>query len=254
MQTATCIQDPDEFSKIAMNPYVVNQSDSLPLNVTSVPSSNFGLPNCTSDNQLIALNQYNGKNSEYKVVFDKTGLVEKGLLSTCPKLKPMHAGSNKYCIDHGVKHSKIESSIAVVCGKPTTCIRTCCSSGTYYSNGQCLKYEKQPEKWRVQFTDDPNATYEEIFGHPCKVMYQQILEKHDVEFKSNGQILLDMTNYKSTQYCLNNLEKGNEYTKELWVCVDEDQDGPLKSWQETIDFTLVLCKCRALLAPRNQIR
>ena len=85
MQTATCIQDPDEFSKIAMNPYVVNQSDSLPLNVTSVPSSNFGLPNCTSDNQLIALKQYNGKNSEYKVVFDKTGQKELGLVSTCPK-------------------------------------------------------------------------------------------------------------------------------------------------------------------------
>ena len=240
METATCIQDPDDFSKIAMNPFVVNQSDtdSLPLNVTSVPSSNFGLPNCTSDNHLIALKPYNGiLNSEYTVYLDQTGQNELGLLRTCPR-EELYAGLDKYCIDHGVKHSKIESSIAVVCGKPTTCIRTCCPSGKYYSNGQCLKYEKQPEKWRVQFTDDPNATYEEIFGHPCKVMYPQILEEHDVEFKSNGQILLDMTNYKYTQYCLNNLENGNEYTKELWVC-DHDQDGPLKSWQETIDFTLV---------------
>ena len=47
--------------------------------------------------KLIALKQYNGKNSEYKVVFDKTGQKELGLVSTCPKLKPMHAGSEKYC-------------------------------------------------------------------------------------------------------------------------------------------------------------
>ena len=239
METETCIQDPDGFSKFAMNP--IAQSGGLPLNVTSVPSSKFGLPKCTGDDQLIALKPYDGMNSEYKIVFDKTEEKELGLVITCPKLDPMPAGKDKYCLDHGVKQSKIESSIAVVCGKPTTCIRTCCPAGEYWSKGQrqCMKYENQPEKWRVQFTDDPNATYEEIFGHPCKVMIQQILEEHEVEFNSDGQIRLDMTNYKYTQYCLNNVEKGTEYTKELWVCDVEDQDGPLKSWQNAIDFTLV---------------
>ena len=234
IETASCIQDPDGFQKIAINPYIVN----LHLNVTSVPSSKFGLPKCTGDDQLIALKPYDGMNSEYKIVFDKTEEKELGLLSTCPKDR-MPAGKENYCLDHGVKQSEIESSIAVVCGKPTTCIRTCCPAGEYWSKGQCMKYENQPEKWRVQFTDDPNATYEEILGHPCKVMIQQILEEHEVEFNCDGQIRLDMTNYKYTQYCLNNVEKGTEYTKELWVCDVEDQDGPLKSWQNAIDFTLV---------------
>ena len=233
METATCIQDPKEFSKIAMNPSVVN-FDNLPLNVTSVPLSKFGLPKCNGDNQLIVLKPYNGiMNSEYTVVFDKT---EMGLLRTCPQ-KGMNAGSGKYCIDHGVKNSKIESSIAVVCGKPATCIRTCCPHGEYWSKDRCLPYENQPKEWKVQFSDNPNATYEEIFGHPCNKFILQTLNEHDVEFKSNGQIILDMAIHDYTQYCLNNLEKGDEYSKELLVCTD--QDSPLKSWQNAIDFTLI---------------
>ena len=241
IETATCIQDQNGFSKIPINPYVVIVPDGLPLNVTSVPSSKFALPNCTGDSQLIVLKSYTRMNSEYKIVFMQTETehVEKGLVMTCPPNKGLRARSGKYCMDHGVKHSEIESSIAVVCGKPTTCIRTCCPTGKYWSNGQCLMYEKQPKKWKVQFSDDPNATYKEIFGHPCNRFIPQTLDEHDVEFKSNGQILLDMTNYKYTQYCLNHLEKGNEYSKELLVCTTEGEDGPLKSWQNAIEFTLV---------------
>ena len=240
MESATCVQDQNGFSKIPINPYVENESNMLPLNVTSVPSAKFGLPNCAGDSQLIVLRPYNGDNSDYTVVFRQEEMKELGLLSTCPKLDPMRAKSEKYCFDHGIKQdSKIESSIAVVCGKPKTCIRTCCQTGEYWSNGTCLTYEKQPKRWRVQFSDDPNATYEEIFDHPCDSFLPYPLDEHDVEFKSNGQIVLDMTNYTYNQYCLNNLEKGNGYSKELLVCIVEGQDGPLQSWIKAIDFTLI---------------
>ena len=192
----------------------------------------------------MVLKPYAGKNSDYFIIH--TGTKEMGLVEACTN-KPFEANTNTYCFDRGFNQDEHESTVAVICAQPKTCIRTCCPGGQYLSdNGVCTEYKVEPpEKWTVQFTDDPQATYTssyKSYNIPCSNGYHQNETEHDWYFESNGDLILDLAPYTYAQYCLNYVEENpGQYTKAIWVCQDENEacHGPFKSWQCAVDFTLL---------------
>lgn len=189
----------------------------------------------------MVLKPHVGENSDYFVFHDKTK-GELGLIRECPRQRFL-ANTDSYCFDRGFNQDEHESTVAIVCGQPKTCIRTCCPEGQYLNQtGDCVEYKTIPtEKWTVKFTDDPQATYQSWSNIPCSVGYTQNLSQHEWYFESNGDLILDLAPYTHAQYCLNYLEDNDKYTKEVRLCLVENLEchGPVKSWTCTIDFTLV---------------
>ena len=133
--------------------------------------------------------------------------------------------STTYCFDRGFNQDQEhESTVAVICGQPQTCIRTCCKETQYLSSeGSCTNYQNQPENWITDFTEDA-AVFQSI---PCThgyfenlTNYDWALTDYDWSFESDGSLFLDIVNIPSDQYCLTNLEdsQNGTYTLQAFVC------------------------------------
>ena len=243
IQTITCQDTTEDLSKIIVDPHVTNSSN-FKLNKTSVASS-FGLPTCKGQDELIVLKPFNGVNSDYNVYYHQGR--EYGLIRNCEPGVPIPANQSKYCFDRGFNQDEEhESTVAVICAKPKTCIRTCCQPGQYkLINGTCLDYTTELEQpWIIKFTDDPNATYDTFVNGPCSQGGWNAKETtHEWYFKSNGDLTFtsDLVTYSYDQYCLNHAEdQSGNFTKEIFVCEVENQKclGELGSWKCAVDLTL----------------
>ena len=83
--------------------------------------------------------------------------------------------STTYCFDRGFNQDQEhESTVAVICGQPQTCIRTCCKETQYLSSeGSCTNYQNQPENWITDFTEEATV-FQSI---PCTHGYFENLTK-----------------------------------------------------------------------------
>ena len=241
IQNKRCLDTKEDVSKIVFDPHVLHWSDQKKFDITPVKTGH-SFPSCQGTDELIVLKPFNGPNTEYKIFHNDTH--ERGFLRTCPRVPVKKSG---YCLDHGFNQDqKHESTVAVICGQPKTCIRTCCKETAYHSlsEGKCTNYQNQPENWRTDFTQGkvPNAKY--IHGAPCTNGTFQNETDHEWYFESDGSLYLDLIHFTYDQYCLNNLEdsQSGTYTKQLFVCSMGEQGrchGPYKSWLCSIDFTLL---------------
>ena len=129
-----CEDTNEDLSNIQLDPHVVNASGIKFDQISTSPKS-FNFPTCPEGEELLVLKPHAGENSDYYVFH--SGAKEMGLLQKCPK-KAFKAGTNTYCFDRGFNQDEHESTVAVICGQPKTCIRTCCAEGKYLSNtGVC---------------------------------------------------------------------------------------------------------------------
>ena len=122
--------------------------------MSSAEASTFGFPNCKEGDKLIVLKTYQGINADYIVWFK--GSKQLGLKEQCTGTKN-NVGQNLYCFDRGFdQDGYYETTVAVICGQPKTCLRQCCPKDKYLSeNATCEFMENDPEKhWKNEFTDD----------------------------------------------------------------------------------------------------
>ena len=240
IQSKTCQDTTEDLSKIEVDPHVTAPS-LIKINKTSVASS-FALPTCEGEDKLIVLKPFNGRNSDYNVYYQGK---EYGLIRNCEPRDPIPPNQYKYCFDRGFNQDEHESTVAVICGQPKTCIRTCCQPGQYLSrNGSCIDHTTEPDQpWTIEFTDDPNATYH-IFNTnlPCNGGSLENETKREWHFESNGDLTIDLATYSYDQYCLSHAQdQSGNFTKEIFVCEVENQacHGEFQSWKCAVDLTLI---------------
>ena len=210
------------------------------VNVSSAEASTFGFPNCKEGDKLIVLKTYQGINADYIVWFK--GSKQLGLKEQCTGTKN-NVGQNLYCFDRGFNQDGYyETTVAVICGQPKTCIRHCCPDDKYLSeDGNCYSMKpNDPEKpWKIEFTDDTKAKYQNFTNFPCAgVRASEGNEKWS--FESNGDVTLNLIKYPYHQYCLTYTDIGNgTYIQDVLSCEQDSCYGPVLSWECTVDLTLI---------------
>ena len=122
---------------------------------------NVGLPKCLQNETLLLSKT---RTLEYTLIVNNE-LQELGLLRKCPR-KVIHKGQEKYCFDLDTDLN----TIAITCGIPKTCIKTCCPHGQYLGKRgnvtKCLAMVN-PQNWTIEFDDNSDVEYELFHLLPC---------------------------------------------------------------------------------------
>ena len=238
----------DNLAQIVIDPIMINLKRRPIKKNKTVDAAQFGFPTCTGQDELLVLKPYQGRNSDYYLFFDEKDQ-ELGLRENCQPDLTLEPGQNQYCFDHSFDVLEgHKNTVAVICGQPKTCIRTCCPEGQYLNPDPapggpvCINYSTPPEQpLRIQFQDDPEATYQTFVNIPCRGAKEHEDETSlEWQFQSNGFLFMNLQEYPYHQYCLSFSETGPQtYRKEVIACPQPECQGPYLSWQCTVDFTLM---------------